>query len=221
MSASGDRNGVEKVLYRFGPNERYPMAGLTDVNGTLYGTTSGRTRDGRGRPDFGTVFSITPGGVKRTLYRFHGPDGANPNAGLLNVHGTLYGTTFYGGDWSSGVVYGITTAGKEKLIYSFKRSFDGANPDAALINVKGTLYGTTEYGGYGGCYSAVGCGTVYSITPSGSEKVLYVFNWMPDGDSPTAGLIDVKGKLYGTTLYGGRRGCPSRLGCGTVFTLFP
>jgi hypothetical protein len=47
----------------------------------------------------GTVFSIAP----TVLHSFNGGnDGANPEAGLRNVKGTLYGTTEYGGGTGCG-----------------------------------------------------------------------------------------------------------------------
>jgi uncharacterized repeat protein (TIGR03803 family) len=43
------------------------------------------------------------------LYRFaNGPDGAHPSAGVIDVNGTLYGTTVSGGDNGSGTIYSIT-----------------------------------------------------------------------------------------------------------------
>ena len=73
----------------------------------------------------------------------------------------------------------------------------------------GTLYGTTYYGG------AHGDGTVFSITPDGTEKVLYSFGAPPEGDNPHASLIDVDGTFYGTTAGGGADGE------GTVFSITP
>src|SRR5256885_2264691 len=71
----------------------------------------------------------------------------------------------------------------------------------------------------GGFY---GDGTVFSLDPAtGAETVLYFFcqkgEFCLDGSSPWGGLIDVKGKLYGTTVYGGDTSCNG--GCGTVFSL--
>ena len=87
-----------------------------------------------------------------------------------------------------------------------------------MINVNGTFYGTTTEGGIsGGCrlgHSKLGCGTVYSISASGTEKVLYRFAPGSDGVYPTAGLLDVNGALYGTTMYGGDRG-----GYGTFYSV--
>jgi uncharacterized repeat protein (TIGR03803 family) len=60
--------------------------------------------------------------------------------------------------------------------------------------MRGKLYGTTSLGG------AYGKGTVFSMSLTGSnEKVLHSFGHGSDGATPLAGLIDVKGTLYGTT----------------------
>ena len=58
----------------------------------LYGTTYAGGTYGKG-----TVFSITTGGAENLLYNFgYGTDGSNPSAGLLEMNGTLFGTTFAG-----------------------------------------------------------------------------------------------------------------------------
>lgn len=47
---------------------------------------------------FGTVYAIIPAGSERVLYTFRGSsDGADPQAGLIDVNGTFYGTTSRGG----------------------------------------------------------------------------------------------------------------------------
>jgi uncharacterized repeat protein (TIGR03803 family) len=95
------------------------------------------------------------------------------------------------------------------VLYSFNYS-DGAIPYAGLIaDASGNLYGTTESGG------ASSNGTVFQVTPTGSETVLYSFTGT-DGAIPLAGLIaDASGNLYGTTSSGGANGG------GTVFKLTP
>ena len=105
------------------------------------------------------------------------------------------------------------------MIHSFGSYEVGALPLADLINIKGTLYGTTSSGG-ANCDSRGdddGCGTVFSITTSGTETVLHSFGpySSEDGVDPSAGLINVKGTLYGTTEYGGANNE------GTVFSLNP
>jgi uncharacterized repeat protein (TIGR03803 family) len=206
--------GVETVLHSFGSKSdgQRPYAGLTNVNGTLYGTTGGGGGTECGKFGCGTVFKITTAGVKTVLHSFAGSDGSTPRAALVNVGGTLYGTTFSGGTHSSGTVFKITTAGASyAVLHNFAAGSDGAYPYAGLINVNGTLYGTTSVGG---AACTPGCGTVFKIKPSGaSYAVLYNFAGGSDGANPSAGLINVEGTLYGTTSVGGA------YSSGTVFSL--
>jgi uncharacterized repeat protein (TIGR03803 family) len=208
-----------RVLYRFrhrGGNGAQPSASLLNVNGTLYGTTEfGGSGCASG---CGTVFSVTTTGRKVTLYRFQGgnSDGAQPAANLINVHGTLYGTTLLGGTANGGTVYSVSTTGSEKVLHSFGLGTDGRVPYAGLIDVNGTLYGTTSSGG-SECKNYSGCGTVFSVTTTGNEKTLYSFSGSPDGNEPLAGLVNISGTLYGTTHSGGDSECFS--GCGIVFSV--
>lgn len=210
--------GMETVLHHFGgvSDGANPQARLTDVHGTLYGTTvaGGSSEcDGSG---CGTVFSITTSARETVIHRFgKGEGGVDPLAGLLKVNGTLYGTTYYGN--ASGVygtVFKMTSSGKETVLHAFKGGpKDGAEPWGDLINVNGTLYGTTSKGGVSS-YCDGGCGTVFSITPSGKEKVLYSFKGgASDGEYPEASLLNVNGTLYGTTYAGGTHSS------GTVFSI--
>jgi uncharacterized repeat protein (TIGR03803 family) len=141
----------------------------------------------------------------KSLYSFgKGSDGQQPKAGLIDVNGILYGTTYGGGVYSDGTVFSVSTTGTEKVLYSFQGRNDGANPSASLLAVKDVLYGVTEHGGW-----EINGGTVFKITTSGTEKVLHRFYGYysgmhyDDGANPVASLIDVKGKLYGTTSSGG------------------
>jgi uncharacterized repeat protein (TIGR03803 family) len=85
-----------------------------------------------------------------------------------------------------------------KSLYKFKAGSDGGYPYAQLININGKLYGTTTEGG------SAGFGTVFNMTTSGQEHVVYSFKGSKkDGAYPCSGLVDVSGKLYGTTSYGG------------------
>ncbi|MGC9993631.1 MAG: choice-of-anchor tandem repeat GloVer-containing protein [Candidatus Cybelea sp.] len=210
-----------RVRYSFtgDPDGAGPGAGLLALNGRLYGTTSSG-----GANNDGTVFAITQQGTETVLYSFTGgTDGSDPGASLIDVNGTLYGTTELGGTANSGTVFAVTTSGKEKALHSFGGSGDGATPVASLLDVKGTLYGTTRNGG-ANCSSG-DCGTVFKITKSGKETVLHSFGGSGDGATPVAALINVKGKLYGTSLKGGVTSSHSCTytrfdsSCGTVFSI--
>jgi len=188
-------SGAESVLYRFkaGSDGFAPFAGLTNVDGVLYGTTSRG-----GAKDDGTVFKITTSGTESVLYSFVTGRGIEPLGDLTNVNGVLYGTTGGGDSNNSGTVFKITTSGEQTVLHRFNRDGnDGAGPGGALANVDGALYGTTYVGG------ANGCGTVFKITTSGSENVLHSFGCGNDGKEPQGALTYANGALYGTTFLGG------------------
>jgi len=155
----------------------------------------------------------------KTIFNFNGTDGTVPYGELLNVNGTLYGTTYSGGSSNRqgnfGTVFKITTSGVETVLYSFKGGADGVGPSTGLTEVNGMLYGTTIDGGDSACSpSTSGCGTIFEISPSGHERVLHRFKGAPaglgtkDGAFPGYGwsMADVNGTLYGTTILGGATG---------------
>jgi uncharacterized repeat protein (TIGR03803 family) len=138
----------------------------------------------------------------KTLYTFGGTtDGGYPNALVRDAAGNLYGTTISGGvgactdgDLSGcGVVFKVTPAGKEIVLYSFTGGADGAAPQRGLqLDANGNLYGTTPSGG------AYGFGTVFKVDQNGNETVLYSFTGGADGGNPYSGLVrDAQGNLYG------------------------
>jgi uncharacterized repeat protein (TIGR03803 family) len=220
-------DGHERVIHSFGGtgDGQYPLAGLVNVGGTLYETTQEGGGSGCGGVGCGIIYSVTPQGVEKVIYSFNGgvSDGGLPESGLINVGGTLYGTTEVGGSGNCtnyydttgcGTVFSITTAGVEKIVYAFQNGSDGSLPAAGLVNVSGVLYGTANLGGGSGCGGS-GCGTIYSVTPTGVLSVIYDFQGGSDGAYPQATPINLKGTLYGTTYGGGNTNCDG--GCGTVY----
>ena len=161
--------GTEIVIYNFGDKHAdggYPFAGLTALNGILYGTTHVTAPNYN---NYGTVFRVTKIGKENVLHNFDGPgDGRYPDAGVIGVQGVLYGTTSEGGSGTCrnnygligcGTVYSISTGGSWKVLYSFTGGRDGAYPVATVTALNGTLYGTTSADG------AYGEGTVFKISP--------------------------------------------------------
>jgi uncharacterized repeat protein (TIGR03803 family) len=144
-----------------------------------------------------------------------GSDGVFPNPGLTNVGGVFYGTTYWGGAYGEGTVFSVTTEGVEKTTHSFGGSSDGSLPVSGLLYFGGQLYGSTMQGGGANCLS--GCGTLFSISPGGAEKVIYSFQGDADGAGGASDLMRVGTTLFGTTPFGGGSGCT--LGCGTVFSV--
>src|SRR4029077_12585370 len=121
--------GAEAILHAFQGNNivgssdgAAPFAGCTFVNGTLYGTTR---YGGTGSCNYvacGTIFSIDPATgsekVPKSFQRFK----AEYPGGLINVTGTLYGTTLSGGkggqcDEGCGTVFSFDlSSGKEAVV---------------------------------------------------------------------------------------------------------
>lgn len=170
---------------------------------------------------------MTTSGKERVIYRFTGGrDGAQPAAGLVEVGGALVGTTSAGGAGTAcsdgcGTVFKVSLDGKsERVLYSFKGAPDGADPVASLVSFGGSLYGTTQYGGKIARLCSAGCGTVFKVSTSGAERVIYRFKGVNDGVEPVARLIALNGVLYGTTQYGGATTSAfCAKGCGTLFRL--
>lgn len=162
----------------------------------------------------------------QTLYNFQrtGPPPVSPDAPLLgDKAGNLYGTTQQGGTGQVGTVFKLAPDGTFTVLHNFgDGDFDGQNSAGSLVQDKaGNLFGTTYYGGEFLC-GDLGCGTVFEITPDGTESVVHQFEGeaRSDGEAPYAGLIaDRSGNLYGTTAFGGSANCDPPLGCGTIFRL--
>jgi uncharacterized repeat protein (TIGR03803 family) len=132
-----------------------PSAGLAEVKGHFFGTTSGG-----GTANKGTVFELVKtsrGFVTRPLVSFHGTTGAAPLAEVAaDRHGNLFGTTSAGGANGHGEVFEIVKTSKgfasaPTVLYSFcaqTNCTDGADPQAALlVDRDGNLFGTTVAGG--------------------------------------------------------------------------
>jgi uncharacterized repeat protein (TIGR03803 family) len=206
---------IETSLYSFtgGADGSDPSGSLLrDSAGNLYGTAAyGGNLECNG--GCGTVFKIDSSGNETVLYSFNGgSDGAYPMGGLVaDSAGNLYGTTNLGGGSTNcvqnngtigcGTVFRLTPGGVETVLYSFTgANGDGALPTAGVIlDATGNLYGTTLSGGVN--YN----GTVFKVSSTGVETVLYAFLDNPDGSEPLGGLVrDSSGNLYGTTFYGGK-----------------
>jgi uncharacterized repeat protein (TIGR03803 family) len=199
-------DGKETVLHRFpeptGYEREFPQGLLLSKNGdTLYGTTQyGGKENGlcAGGTGCGVAFSydLTTGKYK-TMHEFgaSASDGNSPiGIQALDSAGDLYGLTSGGG--TNGTFYEITAAGTEKVLYAFGPAPDGVWPNGGPVRSGGNYYGVTIGGGANTCNSG-GCGTVFKVTPSGKETVIYNFAGGSDGAYPWELVGDSHGNLYG------------------------
>lgn len=163
-------------------------------DGNFYGTLVTGGVNGNG-----TVYKTTPSGTFTVLHSFSGSDGFEPYSGLtLGTDGNLYGSTYQGGVNNQGTIFKITPTGTLTTLHSFSFA-DGGLPIGAPVEGKksGTFYGATL------------SGTAYSITSTGTFKMLP--NRTP-GQSYAPLVLASDGNFYGTTITGG-------LGFGTVFRM--
>lgn len=168
--------GVLTILYSFKsgvdvvppPEGTAPQGSLIQASdGALYGTAvAGGLLDCPG--GCGTVFRITLDGAYSVLYSFRGPDAgdaAGPAPFLIQArNGNIYGTSYGGGAFGNdlaGVVFELTPAGSERVLYSFgPLNVNPSSPNAGVIEADdGTFYGITAYGVRGGP-----AGSVFKLT---------------------------------------------------------
>ncbi len=216
----------ETVLYNFDclGTGKNPYGGVTfDSAGNLYGTTVAGGSGGECSGDgCGVVYELTLSGEawnETVLYNFTGgDDGFGPGGAVIfDKAGNLYGTTPDGGAYAQGVVYQLTPINggwKQTVIHAFTGGDDGAVGSLGpLLLDAGSLSGVTELGG------KYGAGVVFRLSPAGNTwnfTTLYAFQGSPDAAYPYGGLIaDSRGRLYGTTYFGGAAGL------GSVFEISP
>ena len=237
---NGIGNDISGTVYRMSPTGA--VSTINTFSGADLGDlpmSSGVTQgdDGRlyGIAFTSMIFSMTTAGTVETETPIPGYPSQAP---LVQARdGTLYGITSGGGpnvqgEFGTGTAFkSVPGSGAVTTIYVFKGAFGGPPGDPAapgfplIEGADGNLYGTTAYGGTPSVTCPQGCGTVFRITPSGVETVLYSFGANPtDGQSPSGALVLANdGNFYGTTLAGGspNANCTAATGCGTIYRITP
>lgn len=218
-------NGTETVLHTFAAgigstDVGNPVAGLiAGSSGHLFGTAPAGGSCGKGGGVFELSPPVTSGGTWTYSLLYSFCSGAPSNGWLpttalvVDGAGNLYGTATNGGAFGFGVVFELSPPAVSggtwnyKLLYSFTGVLDDAFPNTALLrDGAGNLFGGTN-----GAHPA-GNGTVFKLSPNGTETVLHEFNGS-DGAIVQDLKADSNGNLYGVTLQGGAHGF------GTVFEL--
>ena len=132
--------------------------------------------------------------------------------GLIGTPAALYGATPSGGyekcTWEHGsgcgVIYKLTpepgtSMYDERKLHVFKGGDGKAPIGTFLMSKNGEIYGTTYAGGTNDA------GVIFKMSASGSGySVIHNFGGARDGAYPAAGVIEVNGILYGTTVGGGK-----------------
>jgi uncharacterized repeat protein (TIGR03803 family) len=98
----------------------------------------------------------------------------------------------------------------------------GGRPDALIQGSDGNFYGAAQDSMEGS--STPNGGTVFSVTPAGTFKLLHTFapganNDYPNGNFAGQLIEGPDGRLYGVTLFGGINGCSGYCGYGVLYRL--
>ena len=137
----------------------YPLYIVRDAAGNFFGSTE---YGGNGQ---GVIFELSNAGVETTLYAFCPggvasgcPDGSGPTRLLLSGS-DLYGAAAEGGNGGAGLIYKLTEAGIETVLFSFPADYSqGATPVGVIADEVGNFYGTALNGGSGNS------GVVFKLT---------------------------------------------------------
>lgn len=179
----------------------------------------------------GTLFQITAAGIRGTIYNFcaqtNCSDGATPSGLGQSNAGTLFGTTYQGGNaTSSGAIFKASGAHAVITLHTFcnlANCPDGGYPNGIIQAVNGDFYGTTSNGGSRNEFEIYG--TIFRMEPNGTFSTLHQFcsqTNCTDGYGPQAGLVQGSdGNFYGVTSFGGNLADCFTDGCGTVFRITP
>lgn len=236
LSPSSGGAWNETVIHTFeGSDGEVPQSPLIfDAAGNLYGTTveGGTALSGLCTIGCGVIFESTHASgswEQKIIHDFDFYNGGGPMGNLIfDSAGNLYGVASYGGNLATcdtgicGVVFelALNTSGVWRQIRQFNfDSTNGATPMAGLaLGRAGHLFGTTYEGGDLSCGSN-GCGVAFGLTPtstSWTQEILHVFGSGNDGLKPAGAVIlDPKGNIYGTTVFGGE------YGYGTAYEITP
>jgi uncharacterized repeat protein (TIGR03803 family) len=194
-----------------------PIGTPAYLNGTLYG----ELQFGGLCSECGALFAYnTTTATFTILHQFaaNGRQGEEPQGGLVNVNGTLYGVTGFSSiSRVAGTLFEYTPATSAFSIdYKIPTTLGAITAfGGPLLALNGALYFPTSGGdGTGAKPPSL---LKFNLTTH-RAAVLYSFTAAPLSD-PVGGLI-ARGKyLYGATEHGGSPNCDN--GCGTVFKFLP
>ncbi len=187
-------------------NGAIPRSLLQGSDGNFYGVAQQSTSN---TPDEGgVVFSLTPAGVFKIIYRFSKKDnylnGSNPGLLVEGADGKLYGGTFFGGSNNYGTLFRVNKDGTGfQSLYSFCQDgcADPATFEPLVVAGDGNVYGTLYNGGDVSCGYAGPCGAIFRVTAStGAYEIVVNFSFATTGTNPTNLVVGADGTLYGTSV---------------------
>lgn len=178
------------LLHEFsGTDGNEVFNGLETDGSKLYGVAKFGGDNGDG-----VLFQIAKDGTGFSILHHFGSDAWAPHSAPVLVNGSLYGTTYHGGDstWGGTLYKFPLPAGPFEIVYSFDSSV-GRHPTGRLIQIGDWLYGTASdlFQHSGGHY-----GSLYRINiTSNTFELLHRFNDATEGSHPYDHLYHDGGDL--------------------------
>jgi hypothetical protein len=193
LSPNSSGPWTETVLHTFDASDGWHSSNLIfDSSGNFYSSTgNGGNLTGCGGFGCGVIYELSPnangGWTETLLYVFPpgtegygGVGGSTPVGVTLDSAGTLYGTAYYGGDYSGDCGFGLAGCGvvfklsrsstggwTETVLHSFSGGAEGGNPQSGVtFGANGSLFSTGVSGPSAStCDLLGGCGVVFEIAP--------------------------------------------------------
>ena len=179
----------------------------SSLNGKIYGTCQyGGVQPGLG---FGILFEFDPTSseiVKKITFNATSYyEAKNPSGNLIELSNKkLVGiglNSVYEFDIASSSYRTILTMGNDLIDTGAPRPPKDPNP-LIILGSDGFIYGSTTTGG-AGATSQLQRGTLFKVAPDGALTFFFSFYGSVLTGKPNSGVVELNGKLYGTTVGGG------------------
>ena len=205
--------GVEAILYSFtgGTDGDYPTARLTqDATGNIYGVTANG-----GTYGYGTVYQVTPTGVKTVLHSFAGgSDGNAPQSPIiLDASGNL---TASRREARRGTEMSKTHPFRNRSCFLYEAGPAGLG-SGMVMDKSGNLYGTSWKGGRNHTDRSTNGPSTSRVATRRPGKKHTVFTWRP---MPVRFLVTSYQRCLRATLVTGRLHSSTRSESMSEVTIF-
>jgi uncharacterized repeat protein (TIGR03803 family) len=221
--------GAQNTIYKLTPTGQFSLLATLNSIPALYASIPNQLVEGDdgyfygtalGGESCGTVFQMDKTGSINVIATMplDGSLGCNPVGQLVEgPDKAFYGiTNGYGAPGNQMSIFRVTSTGEFTVLHTLSSAEGYLTESYGLIlGSDGVLYGaSTEGGGAAACSITNGCGTVFSVTTSGTFTVLYAFPGGQNGAYPNSLLqisygADFTGMLIGGAGSDGAAGSPA------------
>jgi uncharacterized repeat protein (TIGR03803 family) len=222
LGSDGNYYGGGANIYKITPAGDFTRLAQVNLYQSAIGSLASQLVEGDDGYYYGTalygdncggIFQMDPSsGLLTSLYAMpeDGSQGCVPVGQLVEgPDGAFYGITDgYSAPGGLANIFRITKSGSFSVLHTLSLAEGTFSCCGLTLGSDGVLYGAaTEGGGAAACPFTNGCGTIFSITTSGTFTVLHTFQGGQDGAYPTMVMqMSSTNPAFGGTLIGGAGG---------------